>query len=369
VPFNCVNCAFERTYKHRMIVLYHLLLLVGLLGKPLTAINNAPAKNSTCEKDEYRCEDGSCIAGVKACDGSQDCPGNEDETGCTKYINGLSAVCEPGMFLCDDGHCIASRWLCDGFFDCFDHSDEKNCTQNLGTSKRRLCKEDEFHCGGGNGLCIPKFMLCDGTEDCLEGDDEVKDNCQTGDEEKAEGCPTGQFDCGDGNCIVHRWVCDGAKDCENGADEADHCGEIREDCDIDKGLFSCGNSTESRCIKADQVCDGVPQCPKGIDEGDFCSSQGCNTTHCSHSCMETSQGPRCYCPNGLKLGSSGLDCININECLEYATCSQKCTDTSEGYTCDCYPGYVMREGSCKATGEDVLLFISTKTSIRFLKLI
>jgi hypothetical protein len=38
-------------------------------------------------------------------------------------------VCEPNEFRCDDGICIADYKICNKIFDCTDRSDESQCNQ------------------------------------------------------------------------------------------------------------------------------------------------------------------------------------------------------------------------------------------------
>jgi len=57
------------------------------------------------------------------CDGIKDCPFNEDEPiGCKALES-----CGKEQFMCEDGSCINSTSHCNWHFDCADKSDEKNC--------------------------------------------------------------------------------------------------------------------------------------------------------------------------------------------------------------------------------------------------
>ena len=35
-----------------------------------------------CPSDQFRCDDGKCILGIRKCDGFDDCSAKEDEYGC-----------------------------------------------------------------------------------------------------------------------------------------------------------------------------------------------------------------------------------------------------------------------------------------------
>lgn len=43
--------------------------------------------HTNCQRDMYRCKDGSCIYDYEVCDGHSDCKGDEDEHNCSKYLN------------------------------------------------------------------------------------------------------------------------------------------------------------------------------------------------------------------------------------------------------------------------------------------
>lgn len=39
-----------------------------------------------CEKNEFKCTDGTCISNTKHCDGNKDCPNGADELFCGMYV-------------------------------------------------------------------------------------------------------------------------------------------------------------------------------------------------------------------------------------------------------------------------------------------
>jgi len=322
----------------------------GIASAIKNTSDNQTTSNSGCSKTEFRCLDLTCIPITKKCDGHKDCYLHEDELNCN--------ICDPGFFHCEDGHCISEDWVCDGVNDCYDLSDEIGC-EKITPNNDITCPAGEFICGG---LCILEEWLCDGTKDCIEGEDELELNCPKSNTTKK--CTDMEFECSPGICIPHRWVCDGSSECPNGEDEGDHCGEYREDCRLDQGYFKCENITNSRCLNAANVCDKIPQCPNKEDEGSFCATPGCGDLVCAHKCIESSQGPSCYCPSGLQLSTSGVDCVDINECEEYGKCSQLCLNSYGNYSCSCEQGYKMINNTCYASGADVLIYLSTEDSIR-----
>ncbi|KOB73623.1 Uncharacterized protein OBRU01_10394 [Operophtera brumata] len=77
---------------------------------------NCVGARTPCYPEEFECGDQSCVSKDWICDGTQDCPGGEDETSCD--------VCDKNKFRCRSGTCILKRWLCDGYADCPGGEDE-----------------------------------------------------------------------------------------------------------------------------------------------------------------------------------------------------------------------------------------------------
>nr|WP_299729571.1 hypothetical protein [uncultured Endozoicomonas sp.] len=95
------------------------------------------------------------------CDGSINCPGAEDEQGCTQEAYGKN-----GLFQCDDGVVVKGR-NCDSFNSCKDKSDEFNC------SGYELKKHGLLLCELPSGNHAPEAFACDGVPDCTNGEDEL----------------------------------------------------------------------------------------------------------------------------------------------------------------------------------------------------
>ena len=72
----------------------------------------APIFAEECTVDQYKCEaKGNCIGIDQICDGTVDCPDNEeDEWKCS-----------------EGGECIGPTKVCDGIKDCDDNEDEEEC--------------------------------------------------------------------------------------------------------------------------------------------------------------------------------------------------------------------------------------------------
>jgi len=316
--------------------------------------------NCTSAHDTYKClVDGICIPKYLQCDGKEDCNDGSDEKFCATKCEGSD------WFRCDNGHCISTLWLCDSEDDCMDWSDEGNCT----ASSRLLsttCPGTDFRCN--DGLCLPRSWSCDGQEDCHGGEDEDLDLC----ENNAEvGCD--EFLCqSSGECIFYKWVCDGTDDCSDGTDEGDKCDKEKygtELCDIGGGWFPCENG--KKCVEGTYVCDEISQCEDGSDEGPFCSQKpDCSNKECPHNCMNTPDGPACYCKSGYELVPNmeevamDLWCKDKNECDVFGACSQICNNTEGGFSCSCLEGYIMQNDSCLVAGGEINMFFSTNSEVR-----
>ncbi|KAJ0182383.1 hypothetical protein K1T71_001752 [Dendrolimus kikuchii] len=101
----------------------------GLIPRELTPAfkcnqysrTNCVAPKSPCYPREKACGDGLCIPRDWICDGTQDCPGGEDEASCLQ--------CDKHEYRCRSGGCILKRWLCDGYADCpaGEDEDDQSC--------------------------------------------------------------------------------------------------------------------------------------------------------------------------------------------------------------------------------------------------
>ena len=102
----------------------------------------APASPSDlraqCPDTHFQCPaDGYCLPVHLLCNGVQDCPGRQDEEGC-------SARRCPGYYRCRaSAVCLHPRQVCDGVFQCPRH-------------------DDELLCGGGEAASCPEGCVCHG---------------------------------------------------------------------------------------------------------------------------------------------------------------------------------------------------------------
>lgn len=125
-------------------------------------------ETAKCEMDQWRCNDGNCIASYAVCDGFPDCTGKEDESSCH---NDTFGGCPEAMHKCGPSRvCIPREKWCDKKFDCPNRADEADC----GPIKPMECNSGQMKCADD---CVPLFKQCNGKKECVDGSDEKDEIC------------------------------------------------------------------------------------------------------------------------------------------------------------------------------------------------
>ncbi|CAL8124472.1 unnamed protein product [Orchesella dallaii] len=184
----------------------------------------------------------------------------------------ISPTCNADQFRCHDKSCINGDLICDRFPDCSGWEDEANCKNQI------QCPANTFHCGRGNGpsSCIPNAWVCDGTRHCKNGEDET---C------KKFSCASWEYYCeATDECVHKSWLCSRF----NETNKFYECPGVKIQPSVDKicsdfygsivnghiyhrqctaGEFWCYDGNyNAGCIGTYSVCDNNHECMDGEDE-------------------------------------------------------------------------------------------------------
>ncbi len=321
---------------------------------------------SSCESNQFTCDNGTCILDIYQCDGIFHCQDGRDEIGCQQichtkqgnYINDNSfctalcqapaCVCDGMLFQCRKGGCVPWSHVCDCQRHCRDGSDEQFCllchrgtnlhysSENGPNDVTRQKEQVTFVCG--DKRMVPLDWVGDQVRDCHgTSDDELMYHMFLSTRKSNfTGCPSGGTTCmaGFGKCFPVEATC---------AFEADKHGKTKY-CPNGAHFLSCDmvdcqsryKCPQSYCIEIHMVCDGKFDCPNGEDEGIFCERPTCpgmlrcsessvcvhakhvmdGTTHCVVSADDERVYPRvceplCKCHGMVKDCSFGRVEINV----------------------------------------------------------
>ncbi len=237
-------------------------------------------EHCTCSDLYFHCRLGGCVPWSKVCDGTPDCPNEEDEEVCYFITESRSLVkiaqkcgnLELDMDItvgrrftnCSDGKQIWENYLNDLVPDCIDQSDErlysgflKNGSSAAHFSEPLLCKYPEDTTCEKNflGPCYPRHLHC-----VYEIVDMELHGCRNGGHLKYckhHSCPS-QFKCPEAYCIPTHLVCNGRQDCPNGEDEL-NCSHLSY-----PGLLLC--RYDNICVHPYDVSSGHVKCRQSKDD-------------------------------------------------------------------------------------------------------
>ncbi len=236
----------------------------------------------TCNDLYFQCRLGGCVPWSKVCDGTPDCPNEEDEELCyfiTESSNGslikitqrsgdleidTDIAVSRGLAHCSDGEQIWENRINDLVPDCVDQSDErlfdaflKNGSSAAHFGEPLLCENPEDTTCEKNflGPCYPRHLHC-----VYEIVDIELRGCRNGGQLKYckhHSCPS-RFKCPDAYCIPTYLVCNGRQDCPNGEDEV-NCNRLS--C---PGLLLC--RYDKICVHPYDVSGGHVKCRQSKDD-------------------------------------------------------------------------------------------------------
>ncbi len=286
---------------------------------------------NSCERNQFTCDNGTCILDMYQCDGIVHCQDGSDEISCqqichTRQENAInnnsvcvdlcqapSCGCDGMFFECTNGGCVPWSHVCDCQRHCRDGSDEQSCllchhgtevNYPPETRARYAIKQKEqrtFICGDKGK--IPLDWVGDLVNDCHgTADDEVLyHSFLSTRKSNFTGCSSGETTCmrGFGKCFPVDATC---------AFETDTYGKTKYSpngahfvsCDMPdcQSRYKCPHSY---CIEIHMVCDGKFDCPHGEDEGLFCERPSCpGMLRCSESSV---------CVHPRHIGDGTIHCV------------------------------------------------------------
>ena len=238
--------------------------------------------------------------------------------------------------------------------DELDCIDENECVSNNGHGPcQDTCTnlEGSFTCGCEG---LPGTVLaadgksCEEIDICKENNGGCSHECLTSYGQSFCTCPTGmKLDvdwktCVDqsGNSVLTTDV--QKTSCESGFILDTLTNECVDDNECDKN--PCGDNGYCVNEQPGYRCD----CFKGYEfDATTCIDKNeCLENSCANGiCINTDGNYQCKCYEGYELDVYGMNCVDINECVEENICgSGTCVNLDGGFDCDCPQGYQKSEG-------------------------
>nr|CAH0112818.1 unnamed protein product [Daphnia galeata] len=271
----------------------------------------------------------------------------------------------PGSFecACPDGYKLGITGR-----DC---ADVDECRLLLGICRNGRCRNTvgSFSCECADGYTLTgDGQNCRDINECTElpGTCPAPGKCQNLMGSFVCSCPAGYELMPDGNtcadvneCLVDENLCDEGDcintqgsfkcECPTGyvlSSDGKKCVDVREELCFNTfrngGRGSCSDPRTTTMTKTQSEFEKL--CPSGAGRG----PKGEDLNECSvmpgicegGECVNTDGSFRCECPMGFVLDSSGVKCVDDNECAVSNICRNgTCTNVEGGFECDCTDGF------------------------------
>ena len=288
------------------------------------------ANNINCTKNQFKCQDNTCILSIYQCDFTLDCNDGSDEENCDPSASRRAADQFITLPCRASGVCEAQilvQSICDGINitnDSMPHENEICAKPAYGAikptikihTKQQLAqvefgsadivnvyfREKNYTCDNSHNITdtviVENNSLTNSSEnstfrECAD----IRDLCQVGvnnirchSYNLAETCGPlacpGMFKCQESYCVLISYVCDNVYDCRHGEDE--------HSCSTSScpGFLKCRG--ERRCVGVNQICDSHVDCWHSMDDELECDT-------CPDNCKCNGYVMSCFSENSLQM--------------------------------------------------------------------
>ncbi len=306
-------------------------------GDALDCLVECFPANCTCHDLYFHCPGGGCVPWSRVCDGTPDCPGQEDEVKCHFIVGSqetpvhviqravgleMEANETTTTYTCSDERVnISQSRVNDLIPDCPSQDDEilyaefvRNGSSVTHFNDTLLCDDPEETTCEKNflGVCYPRYLHC--VYDTVDYSTKI---CRKGSHLKAckhHKCPS-QFKCPNTYCVPTHVLCNGRQDCPNGEDEM-NCNNIS--C---PGYLLCRH--DRLCVHPYDVWNRHVKCPQSQNDKALAGYIPCplecyclgNAILCNGKSMQSTDKIRLLLKKKLRVDVRILVIRNINVTL------------------------------------------------------
>ncbi|CAG9782359.1 unnamed protein product [Diatraea saccharalis] len=184
----------------------------------------------TCNEDEIRCGDDTCVDGTSRCNGFNDCFDGADEENCPNFgwdnigQSEVSSDCVRNVTCIGTSQTICESQRCDGIVDCEQGDDETNCIDDSDSGPGRTPDFIDETTPTINTFEVtatppptppptPQPTLPPTTPVTARRADDTQQRMLP------NTCPPGEFSCDETRCVSFNARCDGVADCDDESDE------------------------------------------------------------------------------------------------------------------------------------------------------